>query len=204
MGNRGRFGKYGEVKRLDRLRNAGYRAPPDAGRKIGTLDQPDSGRWEKKDKGEVKIRRAHHGDGPFILHLSSRVFHIYGPYADTILDWFNSPQTLTLIAESDGHAAGFAMLGPLNAEGREQGIAELLAIAVIPEKQRFGIGQKLIKNMEEKAKKAKIHQIFLYTATENQSAQTLFRGNGYTERLFRKNFYPAGQDAVQMEKEIGA
>ena len=137
------------------------------------------------------------------MHLSSRVFHIYGPYGDTILGWFNSYGTLTLIAESEGHSAGFAMLGYIAPEGPSEGIAELLAIAVIPEKQGCGIGQKLTSEIEERAKKEHIKHIFLYTAAENQSAQNLFRKNGYTERLLRKNFYPAGQDAVKMEKELG-
>ena len=203
MGNRGRYGKYGEVKRRDRLRHAKFHAPRGAGLNPGPFYKEDLGRWEKKQKREVKIRRADPGDRPFIVHLSSRVFHIYGPYADTILDWFNSFGTSTLIAESEGHSAGFAMLGHLTAEGRSEGIAELLAIAVIPEKQRCGIGQGLTIEIEEMAKKEHIHRIFLYTAAENQSAQNLCRKNGYRERLLRKNFYPAGQDAVKMEKELG-
>jgi ribosomal protein S18 acetylase RimI-like enzyme len=43
----------------------------------------------------------------------------------------------------------------------------------------------------------------LHTAEENLSAQKLFLKNGYHPWGMEQGFYPAGQDALLMSKEIG-
>lgn len=203
MGNRGRFGKYGESKRLDRLRQA--RITPPSSR------EPDSksfkGRSSLKksvyQKAPLKIRLATASDADFIAHLSGKVFNIYGPYDDIVSEWFAAGRTLTLVALLGRKLAGFAMIGYLSSEMDLEQVSELLAIAVEPEKQRMGIGQKLMRDVERKAAELNVKMLFLHTAEENLSAQKLFTKNGYLPRGIRQHFYPAGQDAVVMSKEIG-
>ena len=94
------------------------------------------------------------------------------------------------------------MIGNLYYNRKEEYFSELLAIAIEPERQKRGIGEMLIRGIERKAIELNANRLFLHTATENLSARKLFTKNGYRRWGIEKNFYPAGQDAVVMVKEI--
>ena len=202
MGSRGRFGKYGEIKRLDRLRRAGKRHSVPSGSDVRSFKEIPTFKEEGYPKGRLKIRPAKAADALFIGQLSGKVFDIYGPYTDIVSRWFESDLTVTLIALMDNNRAGFAMIGNLYYNRKEEYFSELLAIAIEPERQKRGIGEMLIRGIERKAIELNANRLFLHTATENLSAQKLFTKNGYRKWGIEKNFYPAGQDAVVMVKEI--
>jgi ribosomal protein S18 acetylase RimI-like enzyme len=153
-------------------------------------------------KAHAKIRLAKTSDADFIAQLSRNVFRIYGPYEDAVSQWFESDLTKTLMALVDGKYVGFATIGHLDDDRNLGPVSELLAIAVEPGKQRMGIGERLLMEIERKAAELKVKRLFLHTARENLSAQKLFTGNGYHPWGLKRNFYPAGQDAVLMSKEI--
>ena len=154
-------------------------------------------------EARAKIRFAKASDSGFIAELSRRVFQIYGPYGDTVSQWFESGTTLTLMVLIDGKNIGFAMIGNLSNDTDLGQVSELLAIAVEPERQRMGMGEILLKEIERRAIDLKVRRLFLHTAKENISAQRLFTRNGYHPWGIKRKFYPAGQDAVVMSKEIG-
>ena len=195
MSRRGRFGKYGDVKRLERLRKSGSRDLPS--------------RYEPKGRGPsflgvggISIRRANLGDVGFIAQLSAKAFGVYGPYGHLVPGWFESNSTITLIAVEKGKPVGFAMMGRLLDESENEHRCELLAIAVEPEVRRRGVGRMLLREIEKEAERLNEHILFLHTATENIPAQNLFRKNGFTLLSVKKNFYPSGQDAVKMMKIV--
>ena len=134
--------------------------------------------------------------------MSRDVFDIYGPYGNMIFQWFESKATETIIARMDGQPVGFTMIGQISGRHDFQHIPELLAIAVEPEKQGMGIGNMLLNKIEKKASELNIKGLVLHTATENIVAQRLFSRNGYKELGIKNNFYPEGQDAIMMFKEI--
>ena len=203
MGSRGRYGKYGEVRRIERLRLAGTMA--------SFLHESGSRPFKRSpffrkgvyQKAIVKIRPAMEADTDFISQLSGKVFNIYGPYEDIVPKWFKSGMTTTIIAVMKKKPVGFAMIGNRSGERDLKHVYELLAIAVEPEKQQMGIGQTLMKDIERKAIELVGKKLFLHTAKENHSAQKLFIANGYSPYEIKRNFYPAGQDAVVMSREIG-
>jgi ribosomal protein S18 acetylase RimI-like enzyme len=203
MGNRGRFGKYGETKRFNRLRRAGKSRPTPH----ELQSRPSKLRHDSQKtihpKARVKIRSAGSPDAPFIGQLSGRVFHIYGPYEDIVFRWFQLDITTTIIATMDKKPVGFAMIGDISNRWDLPQISELLAIAVEPERQGMGVGDILIREAESKALEFNIKRIFLHTAVNNLSARKLFTKNGYRIWEIKENFYPKGQDAVMMSKEIG-
>ena len=110
--------------------------------------------------------------------------------------------TVTIVAVEDKKSVGFAMIGPFSSESHGPQVAELLAIAVEPEKQHRGIGQRLIEEVEARAAELKVKRILLHTATENLPARKLFLRNSYNSWGIEKTFYPAGQDALVMSKDI--
>lgn len=155
------------------------------------------------DKTVLRIRPAEPSDAHFMIKLSGEVFQIYGPYEKIITDWLESGVAVCLIGSMGKEAVAFAMMSNLPLEMNPAHVPELLAIAVVPEKQGTGIGRILLKEMEKKAVVMNRKGLFLHTAIDNTVALRLFNKNGYQAWGTKKNFYPAGQDAVFMSKQFG-
>ena len=202
MGKRGRFGKYGETKRLDRLRQARKDVSFRPAARIKSFMDETVLRGRADRKSRIRIRPAKASDLNFVIRLSGTAFHIYGPYRDMISQWFESEMTETVVALENKKPVGFAMLGPSSKSCYGHHGAEILAIAVEPAKQNMGIGQKLIEAIEAKAAESNVKTIFLHTCTENLPARKLFVRNSYQALGIERGFYPAGQDALGMSKDI--
>lgn len=204
MGNRGRFGKYGDIKRIGRLRRAKKDIP--YGKEFvhrGTdKGRPRDGAVFGKRALRLKVAKGSHWD--FIIHLSGRVFHEYGPYDKIIHEWLASGMAFTILSVHGRRPIGFAMINLLPEEYGPQYETELLAIAVEPDMQRSGVGQRLIKVVEKKAKELDIRRIALHTDVGNFIARRFFKKAGFTELRTERNFYPKGQDALVMIKDIFA
>ncbi len=80
-------------------------------------------------------------------------------------------------------AAGFA-LGRVVADE-----AEILTIAVLPDKQRNGIGRALLVGLETAAKSAGAADIFLEVSQINLAAIGLYQHAGFTQTGLRKGYY---------------
>ena len=202
MGNRGRFGKYGEAKRTNRLRHSRIKSPSPLRSGIKTPGSNGSYKTSTSQKSRVIIRGGEDSDASFIGRLSEKVFSIYGHYEETVPRWFELEMTHTIIADMHGKPVGFAMLGRPSTRYDQEDVSELLAIAVEPKKQGTGIGEMLLQEMERKGVELNIRRIFLHTATTNLSARKLFAKMGYSPWEIKRKFYPAGQDAVVMSREI--
>ena len=150
----------------------------------------------------MTVRLATAADADYIQGLSKKVFDQYGPYESILLKWFESGMAITFLALMQKHPVGFAML-----RGFEQGwsvprVTELLAIAVEPAKRRIGIGGLLMDEIVREAERLKVGTLALHTAIDNLPAQMLFKKHGFSELGMKKGFYPKGQDAIIMYKEI--
>jgi ribosomal-protein-alanine N-acetyltransferase len=158
------------------------------------------------DKTVLKIRPAEPSDSHFMIKLSGEVFHMYGPYERIITSWLESGVALCLVGSIRDKIVAFTMMSNLPTEVNPAYVSELLAIAVVPERQGMGIGGTLLKEMENKAIVMNMKALFLHTAIDNTVAQRLFKKNGYQAQGMKRNFYPAGQDAIFMSKhfETGA
>jgi ribosomal protein S18 acetylase RimI-like enzyme len=195
VNHQGRFGKYGDIKRLDRLRKSGTRVT------LSRFEQEDRRATFPRTR-KISIRRANLSDIGFISQLSGKVFSVYGPYRSLVTEWFESGSALSLIAVEKGKPVGFAMIGRLWNESEEQNRCELLAIAVDPAAQRRGIGRILLQKMEKEADRLSERVLFLHTAADNIPAQNLFKKMGFAALSVKKHFYPSGQDAVMMMKVL--
>ncbi len=202
MSRRGRFGKFGESKRLERLRRSGTRSPFDPASRLRRLNDRIRHRHSGSHGPSLRVRDAYPSDLRFIEDLSGRVFGIYGPYREWIARWFQSDSTITLVALMAEKPAGFAMLGRFSNPSAVLLSAELLAIAVEPARQRAGAGRALMSEIEEISASLGVRRIFLHTAKENLAAQALFKSFHFTPAEFKQRFYPAGQDAVEMVKDL--
>ena len=141
-------------------------------------------------------------DTDFIRSLSKKVFEHYGPYESILTQWLESGIALTLVAWTGRKPVGFAMLQGFDHKWPVLRLTELLAIAVEPERRRIGIGDLLMDEIVREAERLKSRTLVLHTATDNLPAQMLFRKHGFSELGMKKDFYPKGQDAIIMYKEI--
>jgi len=198
----GRFGKYGDHKRKERLKQAN---PPHKGVAVqkgrSLLDNRPYGKRLYLG-ARVSIRPAELTDEAFIRELSRKAFHPYGPYEDLLPSWFLLGIGVVYVAVSDKKPAGYAMLERIHGGAQPPRIAELLAIAVEPWAQRHGIGDRLMGRIIRDAKSLLINRLTLHTAVDNLPGQALFRKHGFVSVGIETGFYPEGQDALTMQKEM--
>lgn len=203
MGNRGRFGKYGDHKRIKRLQNAriGSNSAPGA--------EPGSTRLAKRygkalsrKTSRISIRPATLLDVSYVVALSKKAFHKYGPYENILPAWLESGVTYSIIAIMEGKPVGFAMLGRPFQKSNFSGILELLAVAVEPSNRGLGIGDLLMREVQRTAAKQEVEKVILHTAVKNLPGRGLFTKHGFTPLKVKKNFYPEGQDALLMYKDL--
>ena len=204
MARGGRFGKYGEHKRFERLRRgkikdfiSGRKPYLKASRPYHQGHIP-----EKAIQGlKLALRKANPRDLPFIVELSEQAFSAYGPYHEIITRWASFPHIITVVVEEKGQSRGFAMINPILG-ARDEAKAELLAIAVSPEYQRRGIGKRLLEYMEDLARNFGIEEMNIHTAAINKAAYRFFAKNGFIQRGSVDRYYPLGQKALEMSKTI--
>jgi ribosomal-protein-alanine N-acetyltransferase len=200
----GRFGKYGEHKRLERLRR-GKIKDFISGRKpfLKASRSYHQGRIPEKPTQDLKLtlRKANPRDLPFIVELSEQVFSAYGPYHEIIMRWASFPHIITVVVEEKGKSRGFAMINPIPGT-RDEAKAELLAIAVSPQYQRRGIGKRLLGYMEDLARTVGIEEMDIHTAAINKAAHRFFAKNGFIQRGSVDRYYPLGQKALEMSKTL--
>jgi ribosomal-protein-alanine N-acetyltransferase len=80
---------------------------------------------------------------------------------------------------------------------------EILAIAVLPEYQRMGIGSGLLNHIECLASQLGLRRLSLHTAKENNLAHQFFRKAGFKVIGTQEDYYPRGQPALIISKDIG-
>jgi len=151
----------------------------------------------------VSVRIARAGDIDYIRDLSRTAFQEYGPYEDMLPDWFMSGITVTLLALLEERPVGFAMIRRLGRESRLHRVSELLAIAVKSAQRKRGIGDLLMNEIQKAARRTGVETLVLHTAIENLPGRELFKKHGFILLNTRRDFYPGGQDAVMMCKDVG-
>ena len=201
MGRSGRYGKYGETKRLERLRGAKKRQGRNQEKIVSSRIAPGY-KIERVQRNQIRIRSARPSDVGFIKRLSKVLFAQYGPYEDLLPGWFEAGMTLTLLAIQGKGLMGVSMLSRLDPSRPFPHVGEVLAIGVEPGKRRLGAGDLLMKGLTENAREIGIKRLFLHTASDNVPAQSLFKKHGFVELGVKRRFYPEGQDALMMYKEI--
>ena len=148
-----------------------------------------------QDRQGAFIRPATDGDLDFVRGLSNHVFSVFGDYDGMIPHWISTPECVSAVYVKDGRQPlGFVILS--------LSIGEILAIAVIPEYQRSGIGSSLLHHMEFLASQRGLKMLLLHTAQENEAARAFFGKAGFKVIGDQGNYYPKGQTALLMSKAI--
>lgn len=143
--------------------------------------------------GDLTIRPASVGDRGFVLSLSREAFGRFGPYDRILLHEMVRVGVRTRVAELAGRPVGFAM------DELAYGETYLVAVAVVPDLRRTGVGRALLRAVEGDAAGG----VGLTVADENAPARALFASEGYRDVPGTTEPYPFGQRARRMRKAIG-
>ncbi len=74
--------------------------------------------------------------------------------------------------------------------------AEILTLAVLPERRRQNIASLLIREAAGKLSKQNVSKIFLEVAIDNHHGIALYKKFGFTQQGLRKNYYRNENDSI--------
>ena len=80
--------------------------------------------------------------------------------------------------------------------------AEVLLIATAELYRRCGRGQEILSALLAEAKRQGAKRVFLEVRVSNAPAQMLYLKNGFAGLYARARYYPDGEDAIVMKKEL--
>ena len=66
---------------------------------------------------------------------------------------------------------------------------EILALGVVPERRRTGIGSALIRSVAHEARRRGARRLFLEVASDNSAARALYSARGFVQIGHRANYY---------------
>jgi ribosomal protein S18 acetylase RimI-like enzyme len=104
-----------------------------------------------------------------------------------------SGRSATWLAEDDSNLAGFAIVEWLR--GASGAVAYIETLEVAPGKRGQGIGRELLTRLEDSARAAGAHTIWLHVDDANAPALHLYEAQKYELKGREENFYGHGRPA---------
>ena len=144
----------------------------------------------------VRIRRAASPDLDRVLRVDLRAFSRHWPAEDFAAELVNPLSAIWLAEDADG-PIGYAHVRVILDE------AELLNLAVLPERRRSGAGRALLDHAETEARAAGAVRCFLEVRRDNAAAIGLYLGAGWEQVGIRRAYYSEDQaDALVLSKVL--
>ena len=151
------------------------------------------------------IRRGGLHDIDFVRSVAEQVFSHLGDYGRILPGWLAHEGVVTHIAELDGRAIGYTMLG-FYPVARHEYVADLLAIAIAPGAQGRGVGKQLLEHAVAEARAAKrrlpVRELRLSVADSNTRARKLFAQFSFKMMDGDRGRYDGGQVALHMFRKL--
>ena len=101
-----------------------------------------------------------------------------------------------VLIEENGEMVGYACESVVFED------AEIENVAVLPSFRGRGLGKVLMQSLEGIAKELGAEQSFLEVRVSNEPALALYKKFGYEPVRVRKRYYPDGEDALVMKKNL--
>ena len=144
----------------------------------------------------IDIQSATPAHIPQIFALESRCFR--RPWTPAQLAYYlESPGYVLLIAAEGAELWGYLCLDSVLDEGT------VANVAVAPERRRRGIGEKLLRAAQDRARALGLKSLYLEVRESNAAALTLYEKQGFQRAGLRKRYYEDPvEDAVLMTKYL--
>jgi ribosomal protein S18 acetylase RimI-like enzyme len=111
-----------------------------------------------------------------------------------------SQETVTWVAEEDGHLAGFAIVEFIRQVAPT--VAYISTIEVLPIERGHGIGAELLRRLEGSANAERATGIWLHVDVENVSAIRLYERLGYKKNSRANHYYARNRPAAIYVKQL--
>jgi [ribosomal protein S18]-alanine N-acetyltransferase len=147
----------------------------------------------------LSFRRRCSADDAFIQALASEAFQEYTTDSRArALPMTRDANAITIVATDEDVQVGFAVL-----RIKSSANAYLDAIAVSTRARGRGVGSSLLRRAESEAKTQRARALDLVTAEANLAALELFLKHGFRIIRSMPRFYPRGQNAHLLRKDLG-
>lgn len=151
----------------------------------------------KIDKKRLSFFKLEPGHIPELLHLENIIFPC--PWNEKMFkhELHSEYSRFCVLVDEQTHIYGYFGLWIVQDEGH------INNFAVVPEYQRQGLGDMMIKEIFEIGKKHKISLYYLEVRKSNEPAIQLYKKHGFFEAGIRRNYYSHPmEDALLMTKII--
>jgi ribosomal-protein-alanine N-acetyltransferase len=124
---------------------------------------------------------------------------------------FAQPWTEELVRRELDHEFSTVLLATEGPEGPVAGFAitwlvhdelHVLNVAVAPEARRRGVGRAVLDEAEERGRAQGAVKAMLEVRVANVPAIALYRSRGYRDVARRPRYYPDGEDALVMDRDL--
>ncbi len=158
--------------------------------------QAERERAQRERTAKTLIREMKAEDAAAVAEIEYQTFPDHWSQ-NAVLDTLSNPQTVCLLAEKAGKAAGYLLAYLAGGE------AEIARIAVPEGLKRQGIGKKLLQLLEETCKERQVGRLLLDVRESNREARAFYQKMAFQEDGVRKGFYQSpAEDAVLMSREL--
>lgn len=113
-----------------------------------------------------------------------------------VLRYIREPEVVVLVAKMAGELQGFAIMQ----FGESKAHLNLLAVKI--RHRRRGLGQQLLRWLEETAKTAGTFKISLELRESNRTAHDFYRRLGYRPRQRIAGYYRGREAAIRMDRDV--
>jgi ribosomal-protein-alanine N-acetyltransferase len=138
----------------------------------------------------IDVRALTFHDLPAMANIHAQAFGAHAWNEAMLGDSMNSADVWGLLLELDAQPVGFGLCQQAG------GDCEILTVAIIPTRQRCGLGRQLLQAIYDAAKSRRNPQIFLEVAEDNLPARQLYDHFGFTVTGKRPGYYPRANGAV--------
>ena len=158
--------------------------------------QAERERAQRERTAKTLIREMKAEDAAAVAEIEYQTFPDHWSQ-NAVLDTLSNPQTVCLLAEKAGKAAGYLLAYLAGGE------AEIARIAVSEGLKRQGIGKKLLQLLEETCKEKQVGRLLLDVRESNREARAFYQKMAFQEDGVRKGFCQSpAEDAVLMSREL--
>ena len=121
------------------------------------------------------------------------------PWSEHVLaDELAAPGRYYVVALEEEQVVGYGGFADFGTE------AHVMTIGVRADRQRHGLGTRLLAGLLTEIDRRRIGRVLLEVATDNEAAKQLYTRHGFRPIGIRRNYYQAtGTDAVVMERGGG-
>ena len=139
--------------------------------------------WRYEDLNEIAV-------------LESECFSEEPWNMQMLAESFLSPQFTGVLLEEDGTITAYGGIGVVEDE------AELQLIATAEMYRRCGRGAKILEDLLSIAREKGAERVFLEVRVSNAPAMSMYLKYGFCGAYARLRYYPDGEDALVMRKEL--